>query len=77
MNRFLRYEPGKKTPDISTIFDFSSTDGIVRAAEKCNGSAIAVKPKLSEEQCARHLWLPVKKRLYQGKSKYFTRISQR
>jgi FAD/FMN-containing dehydrogenase/Fe-S oxidoreductase len=38
MNSFLRYIPGKKTPDIQTIFDFSSTDGIVRAAEQCNGS---------------------------------------
>lgn len=45
MNRFLRYEPGKKTPDISTIFDFSSTDGIVRAAEKCNGSGDCRKTK--------------------------------
>jgi len=38
MNTFLRYAPGKKTPEIKTIFDFSSTDGIIRAAEKCNGS---------------------------------------
>jgi FAD/FMN-containing dehydrogenase/Fe-S oxidoreductase len=38
MNTSLRYVPGKKTPDIRTIFDFSSTDGILRAAEKCNGS---------------------------------------
>jgi len=38
MNTSLRYEPGMKTPEISTIFDFSSTDGIIRAAEKCNGS---------------------------------------
>jgi FAD/FMN-containing dehydrogenase/Fe-S oxidoreductase len=38
MNTFLRYVPGKETPEIETIFDFSSTDGIIRAAEKCNGS---------------------------------------
>ena len=38
MNSFLRYVPGKATPVIETIFDFSSTDGIIRAAEKCNGS---------------------------------------
>ena len=38
MNTFLRYEPGTITPDIETIFDFSSTEGIIRAAEKCNGS---------------------------------------
>jgi len=38
MNTFLRYEPGWKTPEIETIFDFSDSDGIIRAAEKCNGS---------------------------------------
>lgn len=39
MNSCLRYNPGKTTPEISTIFDFSSCNGIIRAAEKCNGSA--------------------------------------
>jgi FAD/FMN-containing dehydrogenase/Fe-S oxidoreductase len=39
MNTSLRYIQGKPTPEISTIFDFSSSDGIIRAAERCNGSA--------------------------------------
>ncbi|MCX6325886.1 MAG: FAD-binding protein [Bacteroidia bacterium] len=39
MNTFLRYIPGKPTREIDTIFDFSSSDGIIRAAERCNGSA--------------------------------------
>jgi FAD/FMN-containing dehydrogenase/Fe-S oxidoreductase len=39
MNSCLRYTPGKSTPEISTIFDFSTTDGILKAAERCNGSA--------------------------------------
>ncbi len=39
MNSYLRYVPDNLTPDIETIFDFSSTDGIIRAAEKCNGTA--------------------------------------
>lgn len=38
MNTFFRYEPGTITPQIETIYDFSSTDGIIRAAEKCNGT---------------------------------------
>ena len=38
MNTFLRYQPGKKTAEIDTIFDFSSTGGFMRAAENCNGS---------------------------------------
>jgi len=39
MNTRLRYKPGRVAGEIETIYDFSSTDGIVRAAEKCNGSA--------------------------------------
>jgi FAD/FMN-containing dehydrogenase/Fe-S oxidoreductase len=39
MNTCLRYIPGRPTRSIDTIFDFSSSDGIIRAAERCNGSA--------------------------------------
>ncbi len=39
MNTSLRYVAGTKTPEIETIFDFSSTGGYLRATEKCNGSA--------------------------------------
>ncbi len=39
MNSSLRYIPGKLTREIETIYDFSSSDGLVRAAERCNGSA--------------------------------------
>src|SRR5690606_29296967 len=38
MNTSLRYEPDMVTPEVKTVFDFSSTGGILRAAEKCNGS---------------------------------------
>ncbi|MCB2221915.1 MAG: FAD-binding protein [Bacteroidetes bacterium] len=38
MSTFLRYEPGKPTPEIDTIFDFSADQGFLRAAERCNGS---------------------------------------
>jgi len=38
MTESLRYEPGQSTPDFNTVFDFSKTKGILRAAEKCNGS---------------------------------------
>jgi Fe-S oxidoreductase len=34
----LRFSSEKPSPDIKTIFDFSNTKGIVRAAEKCSGS---------------------------------------
>jgi len=39
MNESLRYIPGTPTRDIGTYYDFSATEGILRAAEKCNGSA--------------------------------------
>lgn len=38
MNSHLRYEPNVSTKKIETYLDFSDTQGIVRAAEKCNGS---------------------------------------
>lgn len=39
MNTCLRYIPGQQTRAIETYYDFSSSGGIIRAAEKCNGSA--------------------------------------
>jgi len=39
MNSSLRYVPGRPIRNIETIFDFSPSDGILRAAERCNGSA--------------------------------------
>ncbi|MFZ2285423.1 MAG: FAD-linked oxidase C-terminal domain-containing protein [Bacteroidales bacterium] len=38
MDTSLRYIPGRPTPDLMTYFDFSGCGGVVRAAEKCNGS---------------------------------------
>ncbi|MEZ4958277.1 MAG: FAD-linked oxidase C-terminal domain-containing protein [Saprospiraceae bacterium] len=38
MTESLRYQPEKPTPEYETVFDFSDTGGILRAAEKCNGS---------------------------------------
>ncbi|MBE0662029.1 MAG: FAD-binding protein [Bacteroidales bacterium] len=38
MNTSLRYEPGAEVREPETIFDFSDTLGILRAAEQCNGS---------------------------------------
>jgi FAD/FMN-containing dehydrogenase/Fe-S oxidoreductase len=38
MNTFLRYDTSVVVDEPETIFNFSSTDGIIRAAEKCNGS---------------------------------------
>ena len=39
MNSSLRFRPGTPVRDIRTYFDFSSSHGIQRAAEQCNGSA--------------------------------------
>jgi FAD/FMN-containing dehydrogenase/Fe-S oxidoreductase len=38
MNTSLRYEADMKTPEQDTIMDFSEVGGILRMAEKCNGS---------------------------------------
>jgi len=47
MNTSLRYVPDVVTKDLQTVLDFSSTDGILRAAEKCNGSGDCRKLPLS------------------------------
>ena len=47
MNSSLRYKPGQKERVIDTIFDFSSTLGIQRAVEKCNGSGDCRKTHLT------------------------------
>ncbi|MCS6824580.1 MAG: FAD-binding protein [Cytophagaceae bacterium] len=38
MNESLRYENNQITNEFDTVFDFSETQGILRMAEKCNGT---------------------------------------
>ena len=38
MDTSLRYEVDRKEPEIKTLMDFSDSQGILRLAEKCNGS---------------------------------------
>ncbi|MCF2876250.1 MULTISPECIES: FAD-binding and (Fe-S)-binding domain-containing protein [unclassified Tenacibaculum] len=38
MDKSLRYEVDRKEPEIKTIQDFSDSEGILKLAEKCNGS---------------------------------------
>lgn len=47
MDTFLRYQAGQQTRDIETLFDFSDTQGVIRAAEQCNGSGDCRKTHLS------------------------------
>lgn len=38
MDKNLRYQPNREEPKIETLLDFSESLGILREAEKCNGS---------------------------------------
>lgn len=38
MDESFRYEVDRKEPHIKTLLDFSDSEGILKAAEKCNGS---------------------------------------
>ncbi len=38
MDSSLRYTPDRSEPEIETLMDFSDADGVLRLAEKCNGS---------------------------------------
>jgi FAD/FMN-containing dehydrogenase/Fe-S oxidoreductase len=44
MDQNLRYEIDRKEPNIHTIQDFSDSEGILKLAEKCNGSGDCRKP---------------------------------
>lgn len=46
MDAFHRYGPGHAQPDYDTVLDFGGTQGILRAAEKCNGSGDCRKSHL-------------------------------
>ena len=46
MDTSLRHGPGQPTPDYATVFNFSATQGVLRAAEKCNGSGDCRKTAL-------------------------------
>ena len=46
MDQNFRTTPGQPTPDLTTYFDWSDTHGVVRAAEKCNGSGDCRKSHL-------------------------------
>ncbi len=47
MDTHLRYQIGQETKQLDTEFSFADTDGILRAAEKCNGSGDCRKSELS------------------------------
>lgn len=47
MDASLRYEENQETKQFNTVFDFSATGGILRAAEKCNGSGDCRKTALA------------------------------
>ncbi len=47
MNQYLRYTAGQSTPKIKTTYNFEASQGIIRAAELCNGSGDCRKSHLS------------------------------
>lgn len=46
MNTFLRYQPGQKTREFNTYFNFDKDKGLLRAVEKCNGSGDCRKTEI-------------------------------
>ncbi len=52
MDKSLRYETDRAEPEIETLLDFSSSLGILREAEKCNGSGDCRKlPEFGGTMC--------------------------
>ncbi len=52
MDENLRYESGRMEPEIDTLMDFSTSLGVLREAEKCNGSGDCRKlPEFGGTMC--------------------------
>lgn len=52
MDKALRYETDREEPQIETVLDFSKSQGILREAEKCNGSGDCRKlPEFGGTMC--------------------------
>lgn len=52
MDENLRYQPDRTEPEIDTMMDFSASMGILREAEKCNGSGDCRKlPEFGGTMC--------------------------
>tara|TARA_R110002049_G_scaffold18364_2_gene70332 strand:- start:10406 stop:13315 length:2910 start_codon:yes stop_codon:yes gene_type:complete len=52
MDKSLRYESDRVEPEIETLLDFSKSQGILREAEKCNGSGDCRKlPEFGGTMC--------------------------
>ncbi|GAA3640191.1 FAD-binding and (Fe-S)-binding domain-containing protein [Flavivirga jejuensis] len=52
MDASLRYVPNREEPEIETLIDFSKSQGILREAEKCNGSGDCRKlPEFGGTMC--------------------------
>ena len=52
MDKSLRYQPNRVEPKIETLLDFSKSQGILREAEKCNGSGDCRKlPEFGGTMC--------------------------
>lgn len=52
MDQALRYEVDRKEPEVKTLLDFSDSLGILREAEKCNGSGDCRKaPEFGGTMC--------------------------
>jgi FAD/FMN-containing dehydrogenase/Fe-S oxidoreductase len=52
MDKSMRYQPDRIEPEIETLLDFSKSQGILREAEKCNGSGDCRKlPEFGGTMC--------------------------
>jgi len=78
MNSSLRFSPGQKTPLYDTILDFSSTEGIVRAAEQCNGSGDCRKTELTGgTMCPSYMVTRDEKHTTRGRANIFRELAGR
>ena len=78
MNTQLRFDPGQFTPEYETMLDFSATQGIVRAAEQCNGSGDCRKTEISGgTMCPSYMATKYEKHTTRARANIFREIAGR
>lgn len=68
----FRFEPGRPVPEIRTYFDWSESQGLVRAAEQCNGAGACRKaPAAGGTMCPSYMATRDEKDSTRGRANVF------
>jgi FAD/FMN-containing dehydrogenase/Fe-S oxidoreductase len=76
MTQDLRYPPDYQTPDINTWFDWSASQGLVRATELCNGAGACRKSSSNGTMCPSYHATKEEQHTTRGRANIFRQVLQ-